>query len=64
MRAYLVRLAEQTAVTAGAAFVGALAASGADWSTAALAAAGGAALRAAYGAAVRFIGTPDQPNVT
>ncbi|MEU0808640.1 hypothetical protein [Streptomyces sp. NPDC005970] len=61
--AYVMRLAEQTAVTALAAFLTAWGASGYDLSRGALGAAVGAALRALYGVLARPVGDRTQPSI-
>lgn len=61
--AYVMRLAEQTAVTALVAFLAAWGASGYSLTRAALVGAAGAALRALYGLLVKPVGDQTQPSV-
>lgn len=61
--AYVMRLAEQTAVTGLAAFLAAWEASGYSLARGALGAAAGAALRALYGLLAKPAGDPTQPSI-
>lgn len=62
MTGYLKRLVEQVLVAAGGAFGAALAVDG-NLTTAALAAAVAAGLRAGYGVVVKRFGEPERPEV-